>query len=74
MERDWNGHAKAVLQAEMARRGIKGPELANLLSELGIEDNPRNISNKIARGTFSAAFFLQCLVAMKVKHLHLDED
>lgn len=71
--RDWNAYAKGVLRAEMARRQIKSADLVRLLGEIGVEDNDRNVGNKIARGTFSAAFFLQCLVAMKVSNLHLDE-
>lgn len=71
--RDWNAYAKGVLRAEMARRQIKSADLVQLLKEIGIEDNDRNVGNKIARGTFSAAFFLQCLAAMKVSNLHLDE-
>lgn len=70
---DWNAHAKAVLRSEMARRQIKSADLMGLLAAIGIEENERNLSNKIARGTFSAAFFLQCLAAMKVTNLHLGE-
>lgn len=72
--RDWNSYAKGVLQAEMARKQVKAPELVRRLEELGIEDNARNVANKIGRGTFSAAFFLQCLAAMEVRNLHLGED
>lgn len=74
MERDWNSYAKGVLQAEMARRGMKTPDLVKLLADVGVEDNPRNVANKIARGTFSAAFLFQCLAAMEVRNLHLGED
>lgn len=71
--KDWNAHAKGVLRAEMARRQIKSADLVRLLEALGIEDNEKNVGNKIARGTFSAAFFLQCLTAMGVQNLHLGE-
>lgn len=71
--KDWNAHAKGVLRAEMARRQIKSADLVRLLEALGIEDNEKNVGNKIARGTFSAAFFLQCLAAMGVQNLHLGE-
>lgn len=74
MNRDWNGYAKGVLQAEMARRQMKTPDLVKLLTDVGVEDNPRNVANKIARGTFSAAFLFQCLAAMGVRNLHLGED
>ncbi len=70
---DWNIRAKAVLRAEMARRQITSADLVKLLADVGIDDNERNVGNKIARGTFSAAFFLQCLAAMKVSNLHLGE-
>lgn len=72
--RDWNGHAKGVLRAEMIRRQIKSADLVELLAKIGVEDNEKNVGNKIARGTFSAAFFLQCLAAMEVRNLHLGED
>lgn len=72
--RDWNGYAKGVLRAEMIRRQIKSADLVELLAKIGVEDNEKNVGNKIARGTFSAAFFLQCLAAMEVKNLHLGED
>ena len=71
--RDWNVHAKAVLRSEMARRQVTAADLARLLGELDVQENERNLGNKIARGTFSAAFFLQCLAAMKVQNLHLGE-
>lgn len=71
--RDWNGYAKAVLRSEMARRQLRSADLTGLLADLGVDENERNLSNKIARGTFSAAFFLQCLAAMKVANLHLGE-
>ena len=69
---DWNSHAKGVLKAEMARRHMKAPELVVALAELGITERADNLKNKIARGGFSAGFFLQCLAAMRVTTLHLD--
>ena len=71
--RDWNTHAKAMLRSEMTRRQVRSTDLVKLLAEQGVEENERNLSNKIARGTFSAAFFLQCLAAMKVANLHLGD-
>lgn len=71
---DWGEHAGALLRSEMAKRRMKYPDLARSLAELGVQDNERNLSNKIARGTFSAAFFLQCLKAMGVQNLRLEED
>ncbi|WP_370454379.1 DUF6471 domain-containing protein [Hyphomonas sp. CACIAM 19H1] len=36
------------------------------LAALGINENDRNLNNKIARGGFSVAFLLQCLIAVGV--------
>lgn len=72
--RDWGELAGALLRSEMAKRRMKYPDLVRALAEIGVQDNERNLSNKIARGTFSAGFFLQCLNAMGVQSLRLNED
>ena len=69
---DWNGLAKGLLRAEMAKRHMRAPDLAVALAAIGIDERADNLKNKIGRGQFSAAFLLQCLVAMEVKTLHLD--
>ena len=69
---DWNSLAKGLLRAEMAKRGMRAPDLAVGLAAIGIFERADNLKNKIGRGQFSAAFFLQCLAAMEVKTLHLD--
>jgi hypothetical protein len=37
----------------------------------GVEDNEHNLRNKVARGSFSATFFLQCLAAMDCQQLDI---
>lgn len=69
---DWNSRAKGLLKAEMAKRHMKAPDLAEALRRIGIHERPDNLKNKIARGAFSADFFLECLAAMEVTTLHLD--
>lgn len=69
---DWNSRAKGLLKAEMAKRHMKAPDLAKALEAIGVEERADNLKNKIARGGFSAGFFLQCLAAMEVTTLHLD--
>ncbi|MGA3309798.1 MAG: DUF6471 domain-containing protein [Xanthobacteraceae bacterium] len=34
----------------------------------------RNIANKIARGSFTAVFFVQCLTAIGCRTLHLEDE
>jgi len=51
---------------------INNAQLAQRLSEHGVEDNERNLRNKVARGKFTAGFFLLCLHALGSSHLYLD--
>lgn len=69
---EWVNLVKGILRAEMARRGITYDQLAAKLAELGVNDTAVNIRNKVARGGFSAAFFMQCLRAMGARELRLD--
>ena len=43
------------------------------LEAIGIEDNERNLRNKVSRGKFTAGFLLQCLVALGCKSLQLSD-
>lgn len=48
-------------------------ELSRALETLGIEESPKVLSNKINRGTFSFAFFLQCMRALGVRTVTLPD-
>lgn len=71
----WVDAAKGVIKAELKRRNLKYRDLADRLSATGksSEMDERNLRNKIARGSFTAAFLLQCLVAIGVQNLRLDD-
>lgn len=56
--------AKRLLQADMKRHGVSYADLADKLAQVGIEENERNIRNKINRGSFSAAFMIECYFVM----------
>jgi hypothetical protein len=73
-ERDWTKHIKGILKAELKRRHVSYKDLADRLSTLGVHDSERNIANKIARGSFTAVFFVQCLEAIGCRVLHLETD
>ncbi|WP_127903053.1 DUF6471 domain-containing protein [Solirhodobacter olei] len=64
--------AKGLLRAEMARRNVTYAGLVEKLAAVGVEDNERNLRNKVSRGKFTARFFLQCLVALGRTSLRLD--
>ncbi|WP_332765953.1 DUF6471 domain-containing protein [Phenylobacterium sp.] len=68
---DWTSHAKNLLKGELKRKGMSYRQLAERLTEMNIPENERNIANKISRGGFTAAFFLQCLEAMEIDNLRL---
>ncbi len=63
----WYDQARAFLRAEMVRRDVSYGELAERLRALGIDDTPKNVSNKITRGRYSAAFFLAAMLALGVR-------
>jgi hypothetical protein len=69
---DWEEQAKTILRVEMARKGTTYAQLVEKLAAIGIEDNERNLRNKVSRGTFTAGFLLQCLVALGVMGLQLE--
>lgn len=65
--------AKGILRAEIKRRNLNYEDLAGKLAELGVEENARNLSNKIARGAFTAGFFVLCLGAIGAQTVRLND-
>jgi len=70
--KDWQAQVKGLLKAELKRRNMGYAELAIALKRIGVEDNERNLANKISRGTFTAVFLLQCLEAIGVRTVQLE--
>ncbi|OFW99621.1 MAG: hypothetical protein A3E78_00260 [Alphaproteobacteria bacterium RIFCSPHIGHO2_12_FULL_63_12] len=70
---EFQERAKNILKAELKRRGLSYRQLAETLSARGVPESERNIANKISRGAFTAAFFLECLDAAGVKTIALGE-
>lgn len=69
----WVSLVKGILRAEMTRRSITYEQLSERLKELGTNDSAVNIRNKVARGGFSASFFVQCLRAIGAKSIDLSD-
>lgn len=69
---DWEEKAKGLLRGEMARRGVTYAQLTEKLAAIGVEDNERNLRNKVSRGKFTAGFLLQVLAAMGAKEVRLE--
>ena len=72
LTQEYEAKAKNLLKGELKRRGLTYAQLAEKLAALGIEENERNLNNKISRGGFTAAFMLQCLEAIGAKEVRLD--
>ena len=70
----WQNRVKGILKAELARRHISYRDLADKLGAIGVRDNERNIANKLSRGTFTAAFFVEVFDAIGCRTLRLDHD
>jgi len=73
MDRDWVAYTKALLRSEMVKRGVNYKGLVEKLGALGITETEANLRNKISRGGFTGAFLIQCLVAMGVTSLRLED-
>jgi hypothetical protein len=72
-DRDWVAYTKGLLKAEMKRRNLTYAGLAEKLAGIGVRDSEANLRNKISRGGFTGAFLIQCLVAMGVTQIRLDD-
>ena len=64
LDEDARTFVRNSLRAEMAKRGMTYRDLATALAGIGVEEDERNLRNKVARGTFTAAFYVQCLRSM----------
>jgi len=71
MTEDWAKKAKNLLKSELKRKGVSYAELVVKLDAIGVKDSERNIANKLARGTFTAVFFIQCLEAIGCQKLEI---
>jgi hypothetical protein len=70
---DWQREARRIVQVELARKDIGYKELSRALETVcGVDIDPKALSNKVGRGTFSCAFFLQCMKALGVDTVRLD--
>ena len=71
---EWQNRVRGLLRAELARRDISYRELVARLAAIGVKESESNIANKLSRGTFTAAFLIQCLDAIGCRTLRLDTD
>lgn len=65
--------AKGILRGEIKRRNMSYDDLSAKLAEIGHEDTAKNLSNKIARGSFTAGFFVMCLEAIGAESVRIKD-
>jgi len=70
---EWQDRVKGLLKAELKKKGVGYRDLADKLTAMGIPETERKISNKLSRGSFTAVFFVQCLIAIGVHTVRLHE-
>ena len=69
---DWNSRATNLLKSELKLAGIGYEELIKHLAEIGVEESYKGIANKINRGAFTFAFFMQCMKALGKDSIRFD--
>jgi hypothetical protein len=72
-ERDWAERAARHLKAELKRADVTYEELAERLKAHGFSETKASISNKLARATVPASFFLACLAALELDSVRLED-
>jgi ribose 1,5-bisphosphokinase PhnN len=72
-EREWAERAARHLKAELKRADVTYEVLADRLKEHGFEETKASISNKLARATMSAHFFLASLAAIGHEGVRVEE-
>ena len=70
----WSKIVTKILKAELAKRGIDYPTLTIKLHEINVDISVEDLRGRMSRGTFSAALFIQCLKAIGVASLPLEES
>jgi hypothetical protein len=72
-DKEWQDRVKGLLKAELKRKGVGYAQLAEKLTAMGIPETERNISNKLSRGSFTAVFFVQSLLAIGVHSVRVHD-
>ncbi|WP_138513385.1 DUF6471 domain-containing protein [Maricaulis alexandrii] len=61
--------AKWTIFSAMKNAGLTYRDLKKRLELIGVFEDERVLRNKVARGTFSAAFFCECLAVLGVNEI-----
>ena len=73
-EKEWAERASAFLKHKLSESEVTYTELAKRLKKHGFKsETEASITNKLARGTFAATWFLACLAALELDGVALEE-
>ena len=70
---DWERRAARYLKAELKRAEVTYEKLAERLNEKGFSETKAGITNKLARGAFTATFFLAALAEIGCSSIRLED-
>ena len=68
----WSKQAKNILKSEIKRKGFSYKALLSKLAEIGVDESYSSFTTKVNRGTFSFAFFLECMKALGTNKVDLE--
>jgi len=72
-EEEWMNRASAFIKAEARKADVTYEELVKRLKKHGFKETKASVTNKLARGTFNAAWFLACLAALGLEGMRLED-
>ena len=72
-EQEWSERAKRYLKAELKRANVTYDQLAERLARHGMTETKASVANKLARGAFTATFFLAALVEIGCQVIRLED-
>ena len=70
---DWEARDAAFIKAEVAKAEITYEELAKRMKKHGMAETKASVTNKLARGTFPASWFLAALAALELPGVSLED-
>lgn len=70
---DWSRYGSSLIKASLKRRDMTYADLVEALGRQGVTESEANLRNKLSRGSFTAAFMLQCLAAIGVSYIDISD-
>ena len=72
-EEEWAERAAAFLKHKLRECEVTYAELAKRLKRHGLKETEASVTNKLARGSFPATWFLAVLAALELDGVALEE-